>query len=226
MCVVFPWCSELRERVAGRLSWRGSSSFCDISPDIDPMRLDLPATTGLLRARTGSCRQFECTRDLVERCLLRFAYAHAADAKKSALLGGLGYVLADLAQPAVEGRCIAGRLGIDDRTSLPQRLDALGFDLGGLAACELLLQAVARGPSPFGSLKVGDDCFDQRVRPGSNLAVISALPSAKLSFRRPHRPLGSAAETAIRAIMTLSRRSFHSSGVKFDLSGIGPYSST
>src|SRR5215469_8217069 len=108
MCVIFPWCSELRERVAGRLSWRGSSSFCGISRDIDLMRLDLPATTGLLRARTGSCRQFECTRDLGERCLLRFAYAHAADAKKSALLGGLGDVLADLAQPAFEGRCIAG----------------------------------------------------------------------------------------------------------------------
>src|SRR5262249_8563334 len=56
--------------------------------------------------------------------------------------------------------------------------------------------------------------------PGSNLAVISALPSAKLSFRRPHRPLGSAAETAIPAIITLSRRSFHSSGVKFDLSAM------
>src|SRR5262245_42582974 len=57
--------------------------------------------------------------------------------------------------------------------------------------------------------------------PGSKLAVISALPSAKLSFRRPHRPLGSAAETAIPAIITLSKRSFHSSGVKFDLSGMG-----
>src|SRR5215472_1200609 len=171
MCVVFPWCSELRERVAGRLSWRGSSSFCDISPDIDPMRLDLPATTGLLRARTRSCRRFERTRDLVERCLLRFAYAHAADAKKSALLGGLGYVLADLAQPALEGRCIAGRLGIHHCASLPQRLDALGFDLGGLAACELLFQAVARGASPSGSLEVGDDCFDQRVHPGVHLGL-------------------------------------------------------
>src|SRR5215813_4563187 len=166
MCVVFPWCSELRERVTGRLSWRGSSSFCGISRDIDLMRLDLPATTCLICARTGSCRQFERTRDLGERCLLRFAYAHAADAEKSALLGGLGNVLADLAQPALEGRCIPGRLGIDYRTSLPQRLDALGFDLGGLAACELLLEAVARGASPFGSLKVGDDCFDQRIRPG------------------------------------------------------------
>jgi hypothetical protein len=147
MCVVFPWCSELRERVAD--SWRGSSSFCGLSRDIDPMRLDLPAATCLPRARTGSCRQFERTRDLCKRCLLCFAYAHAADAKKSALLGCLGNVLANLAQPAFEGHCIAGRLGIDYRTSLPERLDAPGFDLGGLAARELLLEAVARGASCF-----------------------------------------------------------------------------
>src|SRR5215831_19489278 len=169
MCVVFPWCSELRERVAGRLSWRWSSSFCGIDRNVDLMRLDLPGTTCLRCARTGSCRQFERTRDLGERCLLRFTYAHAADAEKSALLGGLGNVLADLTQPALEGCCIAGRLGIDHRASLLQRLDALGFDLGGLAACELLLQTVARGASPFGSLEVGDDCFDQRVRPGVHL---------------------------------------------------------
>src|SRR6516165_3469195 len=55
---------------------------------------------------------------------------------------------------------------------------------------------------------------------GSVSAATSAEPSAKLSFRRPHRPLGSAAEIAIPAIVTLSRRSFHSSGVKFDLSAI------
>src|SRR6516164_1847545 len=166
MCVVFPWCSELRVRVAGGLSWRGSSPFCDISRDIDPMRLDLPATTGLLRARTGSCRQFECTRNLIERRLLRFDYAHAADAKKSALLGCLGNVLADLAQPALEGCRIARRLGIHHAASLPQRLDALGFDLTRLAAGELLLEAVARGASPVSSLEVGDDCFNQRIRPG------------------------------------------------------------
>src|SRR5262249_54376489 len=56
--------------------------------------------------------------------------------------------------------------------------------------------------------------------PGSILTFNSALPSAKLSFKRPHRPLGSAAETAIPAAITLSRRSFHSSGVKFALPGI------
>src|SRR5215472_8135292 len=55
---------------------------------------------------------------------------------------------------------------------------------------------------------------------GSALAAISSLPSAKLSFRSPHRPPGSAAETAIPDIVTLSRRSFHSSGVKFDLSAM------
>src|SRR5262249_6339570 len=149
MCVVFPWCLELRDRVAGGLSWRRSSSFCGIRRDIDPMRLDLPATTCLLRAGTGSCRQFEHTRNLCERCRLRLAHRHAADAEKSALLGGLRNVMADLAQPTLEGRCIPGRLGIDHRASLPQSLDALGFDLGGLAAGELLVQAVARGASPF-----------------------------------------------------------------------------
>src|SRR5262245_25189967 len=190
MCVVFPWCSELRERVAGRLSWRGSSSFFDISRDIDPMRLDLPATTGLLRARTGSGRQFECTRDLVERCLLCLAHCYAADAEKSALLGGFGNVLADLAQPALEGRGIAGRLGIDYRTSLPQRVNALGFDLGGLAACELLLQAVARGPSPFGSLKVGDDCFDQRVRPGVHLGRHQRVALREALFQKAPQTAG------------------------------------
>src|SRR5215471_13324177 len=183
------------------------------------MRLDFPAATGLLRARTGSCRQFECTRDLVERCLLRFAYAHAADAKKSALLGGLGYVLADLAQPALEGRCIAGRLGIDDRTSLPQRLDALGLISAGLLPVSFSFRPSRAVLRPSAVSKSATTALISASAPGSNLAVISALPSAKLSFRRPHRPLGSAAETAIPAIMTLSRRSFHSSGVKFDLSG-------
>src|SRR5262245_15737058 len=37
------------------------------------------------------------------------SWGHATDAKKSALLGGLGNVLADLAQLALEGRCIARR---------------------------------------------------------------------------------------------------------------------
>src|SRR5262245_59580963 len=53
---------------------------------------------------------------------------------------------------------------------------------------------------------------------GSALVLASALPPAKLSFRRPQSPLGSAALIAVPAAVTLPKRTFHSSGVKFDLS--------
>src|SRR5262249_21421729 len=53
--------------------------------------------------------------------------------------------------------------------------------------------------------------------PGSVLAFASAAPPAKLSFRRPNNPLGSAAVTAVPAAIMLCRRTFHSSGVKLDL---------
>src|SRR5262245_4419433 len=36
----------------------------------------------------------------------------------------------------------------------------------GLLPASFLLEAVARGAPSFGSLEVGDDCFDQRIRPG------------------------------------------------------------
>jgi hypothetical protein len=54
---------------------------------------------------------------------------------------------------------------------------------------------------------------------------MSSLPAAKLSLSIPQSPLGSAAVTAMPAIITLSRSSFHSSGEKFDLSvmGVTPY---
>ena len=71
-----------------RLSWRWSSSLCGLSRDIDLMRLDLAGDDffAACNARTRSRRQFERTRNLVERSLFRFAYAHAADAEKSAFL--------------------------------------------------------------------------------------------------------------------------------------------
>src|SRR5262249_36762759 len=53
---------------------------------------------------------------------------------------------------------------------------------------------------------------------GSILAFASSVPPAKLSFKRPHNPFGSAAVMAMLVAITLSKRSFHSSGVKFDLS--------
>jgi hypothetical protein len=112
---------------------------------------------------------------------------------------------------------IARRLGVDHRPSLPQRLNALGLDLGGLAAREWFLQAVARDASRLGGLEIGGDCLDERIRPAVHLGRTSALPSARLSLSRPQSPLGSAAETAIPAIVTLSSSNFHSSGVKLDL---------
>ena len=56
---------------------------------------------------------------------------------------------------------------------------------------------------------------------GSILTFTSSLLLAKLSFCSPHSPLGSAAVTAMPAIITHSNRSFHSSGVKFVLLAMG-----
>ena len=58
------------------------------------------------------------------------------------------------------------------------------------------------------------------LAPASILACTSALALAKLSLSSPQRPCGSAAVTAMPAIAVLSKRTFHSSGVKFDLSAM------
>ena len=49
---------------------------------------------------------------------------------------------------------------------------------------------------------------------GSRLAEASAKLLAAASLRVPHKPLGSAAETAMPATMILSNTLVHSSGVK------------
>src|SRR5262249_17411787 len=56
---------------------------------------------------------------------------------------------------------------------------------------------------------------------GSIFACATILPAAKLSWSSPQSPLGSAAVTAMPAIIMLSSSTLHSSGVKFDLSAIG-----
>src|SRR5262249_37180022 len=56
------------------------------------------------------------------------------------------------------------------------------------------------------------------LAPGSDKALASALPPANDSFRRPQRPLGSAAVMAMPAIIGLSSSSVHSSCVRLDLS--------
>ena len=54
----------------------------------------------------------------------------------------------------------------------------------------------------------------------SVFVATSALPVAKLSLSMPNRPLGSAALTAIPAIIGLSSSRVHSSGVKLALSAM------
>src|SRR6516165_11581850 len=93
---------------------------------------------------SGLGRHPKRVRDLGERCLLRFAHQYTAKAEKPALLGRLGDVPTDLAKPVLESGCIGRCLGVNQRPSLPQRLDAARLNLGGLAAGELLLQAVSR----------------------------------------------------------------------------------
>ena len=63
-------------------------------------------------------------------------------------------VLANLLQPALKGCRIARRLDVDYRGGLPQYLDALVFDLSGLAALERVLQSVTGG-APFGRTEIG-----------------------------------------------------------------------
>ena len=53
--------------------------------------------------------------------------------------------------------------------------------------------------------------------PGFDFAAANAELLAKASLRAPHRPLGSAAETAMPANIVLSRILVHSSGLKFCL---------
>src|SRR5262245_20584599 len=94
-----------------------------------------------------------------------------------------------------------------------------GLDLAGLATREFVFETVTLRPSAVS--KSATTALISGLDPGSVLAVARAVPPAKLSLRRPERPLGSAAVTAIPATITLSRRSFNSSAVKFDLSGTG-----
>src|SRR3954454_51681 len=60
--------------------------------------------------------------------------------------------------------------------------------------------------------------FSNGLAPESDRAFASALPPANDSFKRPQRPLGSAAVMAMPAIIGLSSSSVHSSFVKLALS--------
>src|SRR6188472_4498715 len=95
----------------------------------------------------------------------------------------------------------------------------------GLIFLSLLFNA-SRAALPSVVLKSSTTALMSALAPGLVLAFASSVPPAKLSFKRPHRPLGSAAVTAMPAAIVLSNRTFHSSGVKFDLFAMGADSFT
>ena len=158
----------------------------------------------------NSSRCFERTRDFGQRCFLGFAYRHSTAKKSSTFVRRFGDVLADLLQPALIGCSIARHFCIDYGSGLPQRLDALIIDLGRLLPLNLVFNA-SRAALPSAVLKSSTTALMRALVPGSVFAFASAVPPAKLSFRRPHNPLGSAAVIAIPHAITLSKRTFHSS---------------
>src|SRR4029077_1698518 len=88
----------------------------------------------------------------------------------------------------------------------------------GLLPLNLLLSPSRAALRPSDVPKSSTTALMRAFVPASVFAFARSVPLAKLSFSRPHSPLGSAAVIAIPAAITLSRRTFHSSEVKFDLS--------
>src|SRR5262249_49770912 len=80
------------------------------------------------------------------------------------LPGYLGDVPADPMQPRLEGRCIVRTLDLDQDRRVPQRLYAVGLDLGWAALRETLLEAVARGDSSLCRFEIADESVDEGIR--------------------------------------------------------------
>ena len=98
-------------------------------------------------------------------------------------------------------------------------IDTFRFQLRRLGAGELFAKAILGEGAPLRGLEIRLDGFDKFVGippfPSSK-----ALLAAKLSFKTPKRPLGSAAVTASPGTTEPWSSVFHSSGVKFDLFAI------
>src|SRR5262245_57226410 len=185
------------------------------------MRLDLPATTGLLRARTGSCRQLS-TLEISVSVAFSASLTETPPMPRNppSLEASATCWLIWRSQP-LKAAASFGALASTTAPACRSVSMHLALISAGLLPVSFSFRPSRAVLRPSAVSKSATTALISASAPGSILAVISALPSAKLSFRRPHRPLGSAAETAIPATITLSRRSFHSSGVKFDLSGMG-----
>ena len=87
------------------------------SPAMIPMRDLLESRRPRPQVR-HSRRQFQRAGNLLECGLFFIAYWRATGAKKAALLGRLGNMLANLAQPALEGRSIIWRFCINELSGL------------------------------------------------------------------------------------------------------------
>src|SRR5262249_24083159 len=143
-------------------------------------------------SRKATSRCFECTRDLGQRRLLGFAHQHAADAKKAAFRGRFGDMPADLLQPALIGRSVTGRLGVDYCGSIPQCFDTSVFYLGGLAVFEFVLQSVTCRAS-LGRSEIVDNRLDEGIssRIGFGFRQLSASSKALLQETPQSAWLGS-----------------------------------
>jgi hypothetical protein len=92
-------------------------------------------------------------------------------------------MLADLLQPSLVSRSIAGRLGVNDRRGLSQGRDASFLDLCGLALLEAGLQPIARRAS-LCSTEIVDQCFDKGVRAGVRFCLCHNRASSKAFFQK------------------------------------------
>ncbi len=171
---------DARERAGGpAISLRGAQCppkrDARVKPAHDDGEIGPISTSRRLR------RELECGRDLVDRRLLDVAHLHAAEAEQAAALARrFGHVLADLAQPALEGCRIGRRLGIHERSGLLQSLDALPLHLGRLDAGELGLEPIARGAAAIGCEEIIGDRLDQRIGVGARLHQRAAAGEALL----------------------------------------------
>ena len=94
---------------------------------------------------------------------------------------------------------------------------ALG-NFGWLGTGKTLAQGLLYGCSAFHCFEVGDDRFDEFVCARVMLRGCKCrTTSPKVSMSVPHKPLGSAAVTAMLASIPLSNTLVHSTGVKFCL---------
>ena len=110
--------------------------------------------------------------------------------EEATLHGGLCHLLADAAQPGLEGIRVARCLGIDDGRDLPQKFERAPNEFSWLGTGKLLAQRLLNGGSPFRRLEISDDALTSSLEAESSFAASNADLLAKASLSVPHKPLG------------------------------------